>query len=64
MSTIDEEITTLNCWRCLGIRQKPKCTKCSGSGQLYWTGGYAYPYTPEGEKQALEAIRLLRRFMP
>lgn len=64
MSDTVEEIDTLNCWRCLGIRQKPKCDKCSGTGQLYWTGGYAYPYTPEGEKLAREAIRRLTRFMP
>lgn len=61
MSTIDDEIDTLNCWRCLGIRQRTKCGKCGGSGRLFWTGGYAYAGTPAGEKEAREAMRLETR---
>lgn len=62
MSTIDEETTTLRCWRCMGgDGGANNCHKCSGTGRLFWAGGYAYPYTPEGEKQMREDLRLKTR---
>lgn len=64
MSTIDEEIDTLNCWECLGIPSKPKkakCHKCGGGGRVYWVGGYPYAITKDGEKEAREKMRALER---
>ncbi len=58
MSTIEEDITTLHCWGCKGAARMPHdCPKCSGTGMLFWAGGYAFPYTPEGEKRARETLK-------
>ena len=62
-----EEFDTLRCWNCYGsgwiikttvprnpAKQRGACPKCDGTGCLFWVGGYAYPYTPQGEKRARE----------
>ena len=57
----EDRFDTLQCWTCHGERQRKRCPKCSGTGRLFWVGGYAYPYTPEGEKRAKEAERANNR---
>lgn len=51
-----EDLTSLRCWECHGqVGGDRRCPKCSGTGRLFWVNGYAYPYTPEGEKRARQS---------
>lgn len=53
-----DDLDTLQCWECHGgDGGENRCHKCSGTGRLFWAGGWSYPYTQDGEKQAREDLR-------
>lgn len=49
-----DELTVLRCWACAasGRDDDRYCTKCTGTGRLFWVNGVAFPYSPQGEKAA------------
>lgn len=47
-----DELSSITCFVCHGAG----CPKCESTGRIFWVGGYAFPYTPEGEKRA-ERVR-------
>ena len=50
----DDGLTVLKCWRCKeGKIDNFACCTCGGTGAVFWAGGYAFAYNPEGEKRAL-----------
>lgn len=49
-----EPIEVLRCWHCAGTGES--CHKCRNTGSLFWAGGYAFPYTPKGEKSARASL--------
>jgi DnaJ-class molecular chaperone len=54
----DGRLTVLRCWQCNGTgRLAPfPCRKCETTGHLFWSDGAAFPYTPNGEKQAIARL--------
>jgi hypothetical protein len=53
----DSELAVLRCWQCDAQQAPGWCSKCHGSGSLFWANGRGYPYTPEGEKHARAAAK-------
>ena len=51
---VGDDLNVLRCWACSGTTMvgDGRCRKCDGTGSLFWSGGFSFPYTPAGEKQA------------
>jgi hypothetical protein len=55
----DDPLVVMRCWHCdfgTGQRGCDRCSKCQGTGSLFWANGRAFPYTPEGEKMARRSM--------
>jgi hypothetical protein len=48
----DKEVPVIDCHHCGGGERTTECWHCNNTGRLFWIGGYAFPYTPEGEMRA------------
>jgi hypothetical protein len=56
------DIPVLKCWHCdFGTKKcgNGRCPRCGGTGSVFWVG-YAYPYTPDGEKAARKHLATIR----
>jgi hypothetical protein len=58
----DDGPVALKCWGCSGEGagrvEIIGCNKCQGTGAIFWVGGRTFPYTPEGEKRAKDALKV------
>lgn len=60
----EDAIPVLKCWHCdfgSGQRGCDRCSKCDGTGRVFWADGRAYPYTPDGEEAAKTSMRERRK---
>jgi hypothetical protein len=55
----DDGLPVLKCWACNG--ESRHCIKCGGTGAIFWVGGYAFPYSPEGEIRARAELAKITR---
>jgi DnaJ-class molecular chaperone len=57
----EQEPTRITCPTCEGFgvnrNSQGKCTKCAGTGAVFWVSGYTFPYTPEDEARAKKALK-------